>query len=217
MTLHCLCRRRPRSAVKLSLVASAALLLASCSAGPPASSKSRGGGYTTEPTLKPLLLSVTDLPSGWALNTTRSAASVGSQSCPAFGSISTARVSDTVQFSRFLHGDLPELSEALGWSSNASNAFEQATAEIDRCNHLSLSSGGQKVTITVQPTTLPRVGAQSAAYNLTVEVDSVDIYFEVALAQKGDYLSLLALGDLAPPAPSELEQFQTLALAKLPG
>lgn len=217
MTLRHTGRRGPRSVVKWSLVTSAVLLLASCSAGPAATSENRGGPSTTGPSLSPLLLSVTDLPSGWALNSTRSAGSVGSQSCPAFGKISSARVSDTVQFSRFIHGDLPELSEALGWSSNASSAFTEATAEIDQCNHLTLTSNGQKVTLSLAPETLPQMGDRSAAYELTVTVDSVNVYFQVALAQKGDYLSLLALGDLAPPASSELEQFQTLALAKLPG
>lgn len=208
-------RRASHSARRLAVcaagVAAIGLMTASCGAAPSTSTTSR-----STPDLKPLLLTISDLPSGWLVTPNKSSGSFESRGCPAFDAVSNVRDSDSVEFVRSEQSDLPQLAEAIGWSSEAASLFDQATADIGQCKHLTFQTGGVPASGTVDPISFPQVGNQSAAYLLAIDVASVQIDFDIVVARKGRYLSLLAFGAQGEPNFVQLEGYVTAALAKIP-
>lgn len=197
-----------RAAVACALTG---FLTASC--GPGSSTPTNSA---STPDLEPLLLTTSDLPAGWSVSPTKSSSTLGSSGCPAFDAVSNVRDSDSIQFVRSGQGDLPQLAEALGWSRDAVAVFDAGTGEISECKHLSFETSGLLASATVVPISFPQVGSQSAAYQLAIDVAGTEIDFDITVARKGSYLSLLAFGALGQPDLAQLETFVTTALAKLP-
>lgn len=194
-----------------------AFVLASCGGGSSAASKTsyQHSIPTTTlapPNLKPLLLSVTDLPTGWSVDNSKSGGSSTFNGCKTFN---TVNQSDTAS-AEFTDGGLPVLVESLGWSPNAPALLKSGIANVNQCKSMTISNNGQTENATMGPMSFPTVGSQSAAYQMIVNIKGLNVDFDIIIAQKGNYLVLVALGDLGPPNTTQLQQFVSSAIAKIP-
>jgi hypothetical protein len=206
---------RPTGRAAAAALAAGALFLAACG-GSSSAHTSSSTVAAGEPNLVPLLLTRSDLPSGWSKSNSKSGGASGARGCPAFDTVSNIRDSDSVVFAQSGQSGLPQLAEALGYSNDAPGVFAAGTSEFGSCKHVSFKTSAGYVPATVQTITFPEVGDQSAAYQLAIDVEGVPIDFDIVVARKGSYISLLALGALGQPNLLELGSFESAALAKLP-
>jgi hypothetical protein len=194
-----------------------ALALASCGGGSSATSKTSNhqpAPTTTlpPPNLKPLLLSVTDLPTGWSVDNSKSGGSSTFKGCKTFNTVNQTDSAST----EFTDGGLPVLVESLGWSPNAPALLKSGIANVNQCKSMTISNNGQTEKATMGPMSFPTVGSKSAAYQMIVNIKGLNVDFDIVIAQKGNYLVLVALGDLGPPNTTQLQQFVSAAMTKIP-
>jgi len=198
--------------------------LAACSSGSSAPTTSNGGSdraatttiapTTTTPgapNVQPLLLAVTDLPTGWSVDSnTTTPNSCYSGPLTKISPASYAHV-DFAQ-----GGSLPELIEQLAFSTSATNSFYAIKSTLDGCTTFTEMVGGKTISGNLGPMSFPSFGDQSAAFDATLSINGKNVNQGFVVAQKSNYLTVVALGDVGPLDSALLQQFITLALGKIP-
>ena len=117
-----------------------------------------GAADNSKSELSAKALSLSNLPTGWSVNTTASQSA--DQGC----------LADLRAFHKQTHisvayenGQLPELNEILSTGPAAARAYKALNAALARCRGYSETSDGTKATVTVGALSFPSVGNQSSA------------------------------------------------------
>lgn len=217
---------------RVLVVVSAGLLLAACSSSggnpggsPPApvtGSTASGGSKASSPAapprnLKPQLLTVADLPSGWAVD--NSSDSGGGTAPPCLRNVKAKLHTSDKAGADFVKGtDIPDFEEQLGYfgTSAALSGYTTITDILNRCKDFSFTTGGQKYTGSIGQLSFPKRGQHSTAWQIVLSVQGVSLGIDVLLVHKGSELALLLYGDLGTPDLSEFTSLVDKALAKVP-
>jgi len=198
--------------VALSIVV---LALAGCSAKSATPAKVGASVTTTTapaPDLRPLLLAVSDLPTGWAVDNTPQSASTSCYTNPLKQVASTAYAN--INFAQ--GGSLPELAQELGLYASGPSAFATVTKTLNTCKTFTETSKGQVVNGVMGPMSSPTYGDQSAAYDATLTIQGVDVNQGFVMVRKGNYITLIALGDIGSLDAPTMQGFVNQAVTKIP-
>jgi hypothetical protein len=192
------------------------LALAGCSAKS-ATPAQVGASVTTTttapaPDLRPLLLAVSDLPTGWAVDNTPQSASTSCYTNPLKQVASTAYAN--INFAQ--GGSLPELAQELGLYASGPSAFATVTKTLNTCKTFTETSKGQVVNGVMGPMSSPTYGDQSAAYDATLTIQGVDVNQGFVMVRKGNYITLIALGDIGSLDAPTMQGFVNQAVTKIP-
>jgi hypothetical protein len=220
-------RSRPvRWRMAASIVTVLSLLGAACSSGSSddgqAPAQAEGGASegqesaVTDADLEAMLLVVSDLPTGWAVDNSPDESDSNAPSCLENAQVDEEEASAQAEAEFAKDGNLPVLFEALSYGGeNASKWFEQGKAAFDSCTDVSFTSDGEKVEGTIGAMSFPTVGDESAAYAMNFTVQGLRLSFPIVIARKGDILAIIGLGDLGSPDSQLLEDLATRALSKV--
>jgi hypothetical protein len=198
--------------VALSIVV---LARAGCSAKSATPAKVGASVTTTTapaPDLRPLLLAVSDLPTGWAVDNTPQSASTSCYTNPLKQVASTAYAN--INFAQ--GGSLPELAQELGLYASGPSAFATVTKTLNTCKTFTETSKGQVVNGVMGPMSSPTYGDQSAAYDATLTIQGVDVNQGFVMVRKGNYITLIALGDIGSLDAPTMQGFVNQAVTKIP-
>jgi hypothetical protein len=174
--------------------------------------------------LRSELLTVRDLPAGWAISdksasTANDASSSDEPSC--FKSIDddqdpgAGELHAKAEF-HYGHG-VPLLLEDTFQDPrvSATALYALVTKLFSACKDLSITDKGKKITGTIGVASPPRVGDQSSAYALTFPIDGLTLGIDLLIARKGDAVMLLLYGGLGKPMASDLEPFAAKAVDRI--
>lgn len=164
--------------------------------------------------LKPLLLSIDQMPTGWAAYSSGSSHGVGClhNVLEPKGIKQTAKAS--VEFDD--SGSVPEVGEVLATFGNAKVAYQKVVSNLQGCKRLNGTADGQKFSGTVGQASFPRYGNASAAFEATFTVQGQSLGEDVIIVRAGTIVMGIDEGDLAPVDTGQLQGFVNKALAKLP-
>ena len=193
----------------------------SSSSGPPTTSRPRTTTTLTPPTtttavptsLQPYLLAVTDLPTGWAVDNSPTSPAPSCYSNP-LTKVPSVAYTDA-KFTQ--GGSTPVLIEQLGYYTAATNDFATIKGRLDACKSFTETEGGTTASGVLGAMSFPSYGNQSAAYVATITVEGTTLNQGFVVAQKGNYLVIVALGDIGTFDQVSLQQFTAQALGKIPG
>jgi hypothetical protein len=191
------------------------LALAGCSAKSATPAKVGASVTTTTapaPDLRPLLLAVSDLPTGWAVDNTPQSASTSCYTNPLKQVAATAYAN--INFAQ--GGGLPELAQELGLYASGPSAFATVTKTLNTCKTFTETSKGQVVNGVMGPMSSPTYGDQSAAYDATLTIQGVDVNQGFVMVRKGNYITLIALGDIGSLDAPTMQGFVNQAVTKIP-
>jgi hypothetical protein len=204
--------------VVASITAALTLVLAGCastSAVPVAGAGStRPATATRLPNVRSLLLSISDLPTGWTVDNSSNAA--GSLSCVPGSLAHGAEADADASFER--GGGLPVLEESIGFFASAPPVFAVAVKALNACKTFTTTGGGRSHRGTLGAMSFPSYGDQSAAYDANLTVQGLNVNEGLVLVRKGGYIALVVLGDVGSLGSldiSMLEGFVTQAVAKI--
>jgi hypothetical protein len=203
------------------------LMISACSGGSPKSNPGPGITAGTEssasaaaqkaeaPDPSRLLLSINDLPTGWAINNASNDSSPG-PACLATlkKSFDATKKADVT----FVSGtSAPQLVHAVGTyadASTASAAFDRGTGILDGCKDISFTSSGKKYTGAIGAMSFPATGDRSKAWAMSLSNSGLTIGIDVVLFLKGSAIEEVALLDLGSPDTDDLKTFCDAAVAK---
>jgi hypothetical protein len=183
----------------LTVVALSGLTLASSSA-------------SASTTLKPLLLTTADIPSGWSSTPPSSSNSSAPPKC--FAGFESSGSGKSVQADFEQGQDGPRFSETLDSDPGQATAGLQRFAEaMFGCKSFSVQSGGQTATGTITPIPSLTVGAKSIAFKMSISVSFITVpVYLLATEHKNNVVAILAYTDLGSQAVSASSALKPLAL-----
>jgi hypothetical protein len=158
------------------------------------------------------VLAVKDLPSGWSVNNTAHDNSPSCYTNPLEQVPSTSYAK--ANFAK--GGSLPALSEELGTFASAAGSLATLIKSLNACKSFTVTSNGQSVSGTMGAASSPTYGDQSAAWTATLTLQGIDVNQGFVIVRKGNYLMLVALGDIGAVDTPSLQGFVAQALNKLP-
>lgn len=197
-------RRRPVAVAVITLAAGllVAGLVSAC-----------GGGASLSATLQDRLLSVADLPSGWASVpvTTKSVQT----SAPCLASLTAKKTSLTYTDHAFVEGvSIPNLSELLASGPGVRQRWQAVARALASCRSATITVDGKKALASVRPLVFPRVATTSSAYAWSLTVAGVQVGFDLILFETGSYAGYVTYADLGPPPMATVLAFVRAAVAK---
>ncbi len=173
-------------------------------------------GALTNGQLKGKTLSLTNMPTGW---TTYNPPSNGSLSSGCLkdakpdhfkGASAKASVS-------YEDGQLPQLSEELGWNRAAPAAYKALNKVLSGCHHLTASNDGQDLNMSIGAMSFPKIGNESNAYGITFSVKGIEAGADIVLFRVGSTLGMIVYGDIGQPDIDQLQGFVQEAVDKIEG
>lgn len=205
---------------RLIAIGAVALALGACSSSPASKALSTtsttGGGPTTtttpSPNVQPLLLSITDLPTGWSVDNTPQSSSTSCYTNP-LAQVSSRSYAH-IDFAQ--GGGLPELAEELGYYASGLSSFATISKTLNSCKTFTETSKGQVITGSMGVMSSPTYGDQSAAYDATLTIQGVDVNQGFVMVLRGNYITLVALGDIGSLDTPTLQGFVNQAVGKIP-
>jgi len=206
----------------LPALAAVSLIGAACSSSTPSSSSPSSPGTSavnspqtsSSPSLASELLSISDLPAGWAVDNSPNSGG-GISGCQQYSAIrSKALTKAETQFDQ--SGGVPYLAEELGTFADAATDFTAGTSALNGCKNFSITDSGKTYEATMGQMSFPASGYQSAAYAISATVDGIGVGFDVVLLRKANAIAVVELGDIGGPSTDDLEQFVTTAVNKIP-
>lgn len=90
------------------------------------------------------------------------------------------------------------------------------TKTLNTCKTFTETSKGQVVNGVMGPMSSPTYGDQSAAYDATLTVQGVDVNQGFVMVRKGNYITLIALGDIGSLDAPTMQGFVNQAVTKIP-
>ncbi|MDA8297412.1 MAG: hypothetical protein M0004_12650 [Actinomycetota bacterium] len=163
--------------------------------------------------VKPMLLSVDQMPAGWSVTSTGGGGS-------ATGCV-TPRLRGSKPYSTgsvaYQQGSgPPEIEERLAaYSGPLAKKFAKVVSTLAACRALTMPNGKRKVHAQLGQMSFPKMGNQSAAFALTASVRGINLGADILMVRKGQIVLLLMELDLGTPSLSQFEHFAHLALAKV--
>ena len=164
------------------------------------------------PNLSAKLLSIGQMPTGWAVNNT-----------PGNGLGCLAKIlepkavkqtaSVSVEFED--NGNVPEVSESLATFANAKTGYQKIVANLTTCKRLSGTTGGQKFSGSVGQASFPHYGNASAAFEATFTIQGESLGEDILIVREGSIVMGIAEGDYPPVDTGQFQGFIAKALKKL--
>jgi len=169
------------------------------------------------PSVQSMLLSVNDLPTGWAVDNSPSSSSGAVSGCKGFEA-TNSKATNQAQVDFDQSGGLPELVESLDGFSSADidTLYQQGVAALSACKVFTIPDDGQTVQVSMGAMSFPKVGDESNAYTLSFTVDNINAAFDIVVARKGTTIAVVGLGGIGAPDSGQFQQFVTTALNKIP-
>ncbi len=193
--------QRVTSLVALLVLAITACLTSACGSSSPAS------------TLQARLLSLADLPAGWAAAPANSDST--QTSAPCLSSVSGNAQAGTYATAAFVEGtSVPSLGEELSSGPHAQQRWQTLNRDLAGCRTATITIAGKKVTASIAPLSFPRVGTTSAAFAWTLTVAGIRVGVDLILFQAGPYAGYLTYSDLGSSAIPTVQAFADAAAAK---
>lgn len=121
------------------------------------------------PNVQPLLLSISDLPSGWSVDNTPQSASTSCYTNPL--AQVTSKSYAHIYFAQ--GGSLPALAEELGYYASGPSSFATISNTLNKCKTFTETGNGQVITGSMGPMSSPTYGDQSAAYDATLTIQGL--------------------------------------------
>ena len=176
-----------RSTLVLMSVALVFSLLTGAAAGAGKGRTSKGHGLTVAQ-LRSRLLTISDMPSGWTVQPP-SAGSGGGFACLAN---LTGPKANPVSAS-FQEGNFPQFEESL--RSGQHKDFVGITNALSSCRNETFQSQGTTYTGQFEALSMPRMAAESKAYEVTFNVQGFNVAIEINVFRAGSTLGLTTLAD----------------------
>ena len=170
-------------------------------------------GATSQAQVKAKALSLSDMPTGWSVNNAALHSPNAGCLIPVFrgSNLTIAKVHYADS------GNLPTLDEEVAASKSASKAFASNVKRLNACHTAKVTSQGQTVTYSIGQLSYPKVGNQSAAYNVSFTVSGITGSEDIVIWRSGSYLGGIALGDEGSVDTSLLQTFVSQAVSKIQG
>lgn len=168
--------------------------------------------------LKSQLLSVSDLPSGWAIDNSSDTSSNSIPPCVK-NLKSKLNTSDKAQIGFVKGSDVPDFGQQIGYFGTATAAlakYQSGTRILNACKDFSFSSDGHKYTGSIGQLSFPALRPRSTAWQITLSTEGVTVGIDVALVQKGSELSFLLYADVGSVDVSDFLPLARKAVAKMP-
>lgn len=175
----------------------------------------RPQGSSSSLNLKAMLLRLDEMPIGWTAEGSGGGSSFGCLTNPLAPRGLKVTAHATASFGR--RSGLPELSEGLAtYKIPAKRAFARVDAVLTSCKHVMATSGGTTVRVTIGSMSFPHLGAESAAFYISVSASGITAEGYLIIARKGRILLGLTEGGLTSPDVRQFYRFVKLALSRLP-
>jgi hypothetical protein len=201
----------------ISVCVVGAIFLAAC--GSSSSGTSSGGTTPTKQQIRPMLLALSDMPTGWATAPNSKDDSSSTELCSAQLGDSlggTKAPSAQVTFQSATASLVPtQLIEEVAYVPSASAKFNRVASILNSCHSTSEGSGSQKLTLNIGRMSFPSLGDQSGAWLMSGSVSIVSISAPIVIVRKGDYLALLLLVGTGSNSASTLEGIAKTAVGKV--
>ena len=166
------------------------------------------------PSVKPMLLTVNQMPVGWSVASTGGGGG-GTTGCVA-PHIRGAKPYSTGSVAYQQGSGPPEIEERLAaYSGSLAKKFAHVVRVLAACRSLTMPNGTRKVHAQLGQMSFPKMGNQSAAFALTASVQNINVGADILLVRKGQIVMLLMELDLGTPSLSQFEHFAHLALSKV--
>lgn len=163
--------------------------------------------------LSSMLLEPAKMPAGWRLRKS------GSGSTATSGCLAPKGMPKTVAHASRAFakgGSIPELVEDLVvFEDLSAKTFRVDLEHLSDCRALTFRDDGKRVRATAQKMSLPRLGAQSAAYAFSFPVGGIKVGIDALIARKGHVALLLMEADFGSPNVGQFEHFAKTAMARV--
>jgi hypothetical protein len=183
-----------------------------------AASKPQSSASVPARNLKPQLLTVAELPTGWAVDNSSDSSDSGAPPCLK-DLKATFNTSDRAKVDFVKGTDLPQFEQSLGYFGTIAAAlakYQAGAAILNNCKDVSFTSDGHKFTGSIGALSFPKVGQQSSAWQLVISTQGVTVGLDAVLVQVGPELTMLIYGDLGGPDLDEATSLARKAVAKMP-
>ncbi|MGB9111533.1 MAG: alpha/beta hydrolase [Acidimicrobiales bacterium] len=167
--------------------------------------------------LESRLLSVTDLPAGWAV---RHEAAVGSastgKSCLSILDIKTKGWTNASTY--FVQGpSVPSLAEYLTTGPRVNQVWKSVIGSLARCTKVSFSLGVLKISGAFGALSFPGVVAPHAAFALDFKISGIPFGLDLVLFHADNRLGVVEYTDVGSPDVTTVAKFVKAAVAKVTG
>lgn len=187
---------------------------------PSTQSPSTQGSSTARRNVKSQLLTVSDLPPGWAVDNSSDSGSGGPEP-PCLKSLKSGEKATDKADADFVQGtDFPILQQQLGYlgtTTAALRSYAAGVAVLNRCRDFSFTSDGERFTGTIGQLSFPKLGQHSTAWRLRLTAEGVSFGIDMVVVQKGPELQLMLYGDIGTPSVAAFASIARKAVAKMPG
>jgi len=187
------------------IMASLVLLIAAANALP--------AGAVSASQLHSKLLKVSNLPTGWSVDS--SSSSPTDQDC--LSSLKSSFKHEVKATAAFVNGSLPALQETIESGPGIDARFATFVKTLNKCKSVEYSSGGETVHGTMGAMSFPKVGSRSNAFAASLTVQGINAGADIVLFQVGSIIGDVVYEDLGVPDIEELQGFVEEAIAKLEG
>jgi hypothetical protein len=169
-----------------------------------------------------MLLSIGQMPTGWAVVDKSSGSGSGSSSGAALGCLNGSILEPQgVKQTAFanvdfeLLGNPPAVGEGLATYTNAQAAYKKIVANLAACKRLNGKMNGDPAKGTLGQMSFPHYGNASMAFAATFTVEGVRFGEVLVIVRKGSIVMGMYEGDFAPVDVSQFQGFVKKAVAKL--
>jgi hypothetical protein len=172
------------------------------------------GGAVTKAQVKAKLLSLGDMPTGWSVDNS-SSGGVTTSNCLHVLKTSTKSVVRTSV--SYVNSHTPAMQEVLEAGRGASARYKEFNKELSGCKKISFTSQGQTISGTVGAMSFPKVGSQSNAFAIKLNVQGVSLGADYVIFKDGQYAGAIGYEDIGQPDATQLQAFVTEAIDKIEG
>jgi hypothetical protein len=170
----------------------------------------------TKGQLQSKLLTLSDFPTGWIVdNTSSGGGSAVRGGCLA--GVKNSPKSEGKVTASFVHGQFPQLDEALVAGRLATVAYNRINRVLARCKHFTVTSDGQTLSATVGAMSFPTVGDESNAYGVTFSFKGISGGADIVLFKVGSIAGFVEYIDTGQPDPGQLQEFVNESVNKVEG
>jgi hypothetical protein len=169
----------------------------------------------TKGELRPKLIQLSQLPSGWTVDNSSSSSSSNS-GCFANTKHIEDKGGDVQVTANFVDGNLPEFEEEIAAGRAFSDNFAKVEKYLDRCKRTGFTVNGTVINATIGAMSFPTVGMKSAAYQVSFSVQGISVGIDFVIFQAtSDIGGIFLYGNIGQPNVGQLHSFATLALKDL--
>ena len=203
---------RGRTQLRIPVLVLAGLMAAAVLTGCGGSSAARGAPSTARAP-QGRLLSAADLPAGWSAAPPRPKSTQTDDPC--LSGLTTSPTGYQYATSAFVEGtSIPYIGEVLAAGPQGQQRWQSLGRLLARCRTATISSGGQKATVTIQPLPFPRVGSTSSAYAWAFTIGGIRFGVDIVLFKAGTDTGYLTYVGLGSPAVATVQAFASAAADK---